>query len=390
MAPKKLENTDDKSEFGKLLAEGGYLKIPKVGDIVRGKVLSTSRREVRLDIEGMAAGVIRGRELFAESSFYDNLKVGDEVDATVLELENENGEMELSFRSAGQQKAWDELRRLFTTSEIVPAKVVEANKGGLLMRIGHVTGFLPVSQLSPEHYPRVSGGDKNKILEKLRSYVGLDMDVRVIDVSENEEKLIVSEKSVWEERQKDLISRYRVGDKVLGEITALADFGAFVRFDTLEGLVHISEIAWQRIDHPRDLLKVGQQVEAEIIGIEGSKIFLSMKKLVDDPWTHIQEEYKIGDRVKGKILKINPFGFFVELTPEIHGLAHASELSDSPNVDPNTLGKIGDEMEFRVVSIEPKEHRLGLSLKEPNEGKKEEKEEKLEEPAEIKDAIEAK
>jgi small subunit ribosomal protein S1 len=390
MAPKKLENTDDKSEFGKLLAEGGYLKIPKVGDIVRGKVLSTSRREVRLDIEGMAAGVIRGRELFAESSFYDNLKVGDEVDATVLELENEHGEMELSFRSAGQQKAWDELRRLFTTSEIVPAKVVEANKGGLLMRIGHVTGFLPVSQLSPEHYPRVSGGDKNKILEKLRSYVGLDMDVRVIDVSENEEKLIVSEKSVWEERQKDLISRYRVGDKVLGEITALADFGAFVRFDTLEGLVHISEIAWQRIDHPRDLLKVGQQVEAEIIGIEGSKIFLSMKKLVDDPWTHIQEEYKIGDRVKGKILKINPFGFFVELTPEIHGLAHASELSDSPNVDPNTLGKIGDEMEFRVVSIEPKEHRLGLSLKEPNEGKKEEKEEKLEEPAEIKDAIEAK
>jgi small subunit ribosomal protein S1 len=379
MAFKKPVN--ENSELGKLLADGGFLKIPKVGDVVRGKIISANRREVRLDIEGMTSGVIRGRELFAESAFYDNIKIGDEVDATVLDLENENGDMELSFRSAGQQKAWDELRRLFTTSEIVPAKVVEANKGGLLMRVGHVTGFLPVSQLSPEHYPRVSGGDKNKILEKLRSYVGTDMDVRVIDVNENEDKLIVSEKTVWEERQKDLIARFRVGNKVLGEVTALADFGAFVRFDTLEGLVHISEIAWQRIDHPRDLLKVGQTVEAEIIGIEGSKIFLSMKKLVQDPWKNINEAYKINDLVKGKILKINPFGFFVELTPEIHGLAHVSELSDKPGIDPNSLGKIGEEKEFRVVSIEPKEHRLGLSLKpaEVEKVKEEKKEEKVEE-----------
>jgi len=383
MALKKTEN--ENSELGKLLADGGFLKIPKVGDVIRGRVLSTSRREVRLDVEGMTSGVIRGRELFAESAFYDNLKPGDEVDATVLELENENGELELSFRSAGQQKAWDELRRLFTTAEIIPAKVVEANKGGLLMRIDNVTGFLPVSQLSPENYPRVSGGDKNKILEKLRSLVGKEMDVRVIDVNENEEKLIVSEKSVWEERQKDLISRFRVGDKVAGEITALADFGAFVRFDTLEGLVHISEIAWQRIDHPRDLLKVGQTVEAEIIGIEGSKIFLSMKKLVEDPWKKIQEDYKIGDKVSGKILKINPFGFFIELTPEIHGLAHVSELSDNPSTDINTLGKIGQEMEFKIVSIEPKEHRLGLSLKAMNEKVVEKKEEKTEEIKEVKD-----
>ncbi|MFH1253544.1 MAG: S1 RNA-binding domain-containing protein [Candidatus Uhrbacteria bacterium] len=361
MAFKKLIN--EESEFGKMLADGGFLKIPKVGDVIRGKIIATSRREVRIDIEGMTTGVIRGRELYAESASYDDLNIGDEVDATILDLENENGDMELSFRSAGQQKAWDELRKFFTTGQIVAAKVIEANKGGLLMRIGHVTGFLPVSQLSPEHYPRVSGGDKNKILEKLRTYAGIDMDVRVIDINESEEKLIVSEKSVWEERQKDLISRFRVGDKVLGEVTALADFGAFLRFDTLEGLVHISEIAWQRIDHPRDLLKVGQQVEAEIIGIEGSKIFLSMKKLVDDPWKRIQEEYKIGQTVKGKILKINPFGFFVELTPEIHGLAHVSELSDKPGIDINTLGKIDQEMEFKVVSIEPKEHRLGLSLK---------------------------
>lgn len=372
------------SEFGKLLASGGYLKIPKVGDTIHGKIISLSRREIRLDLDSMTTGVVRGRELFSESSSYNDLKIGEEVEATVTDLENENGEMELSFRFAGQQRAWDDLRRYFTGGEITAAKVIEANKGGLLIRIGHVVGFLPVSQLSPEHYPRVSGGDKNKILEKLRSYVNKDLDVRVIDVNETENKLIVSEKSVWEERQKDLISRYHVGDKVSGEVTALADFGAFVRFDTLEGLVHISEIAWQRIDHPRDVLKVGQLVEAEIIGVEGSKIFLSMKKLVDDPWKMVQQEYKIGEVVKGKILKINPFGFFVELTPEIHGLAHVSELSENPVSDVNNLAKVGEEMEFKIVSIEPKEHRLGLSLKKSDEVEEAEKAKKTEKAEKIK------
>ncbi len=231
------------------------------------------------------------------------------------------------------------------------------------MRLHHITGFLPVSQLSPEHYPRVSGGDKNKILEKLKSYTGSKMDVRVIDVNEAEEKLIVSEKAVWEDAQKNVLSQYRVGSVVEGEVTALADFGAFVKFDSLEGLVHISEIAWQRIDHPRDLLKIGQTVKAEIIGIEGSKIFLSMKKLVEDPWKNVVARYNIGSLVEGTVLKVNPFGFFVELDPEIHGLAHVSELSVKPVTDVNEIAKEGDKLTFRIVSIEPDEHRLGLSLK---------------------------
>ncbi len=372
------------TEFGKLLAEGGYLKIPKVGDAVKGKILSSSRREVRIDIEGVTTGVVRGRELFAESSVYKNLKPGDEVEATVIDLENENGDVELSFRFAGQARAWDDLRRLFTTGEIVAVKILEANKGGLIVSVSHITGFLPVSQLSPDHYPRVSGGDKSKILEKLRTYVGGSMDVRVIDVNERENKLIVSEKSVWEERQKDIISRFKVGDMVEGEVTALADFGAFVKFavgegaEALEGLVHISEIAWQRIDHPRDLLSVGETVKAEIIGLEGSKIFLSMKKLIEDPWKRVEEKYKINSIVKGKILKVNPFGFFVELDPNIHGLAHVSELSAKPVSDIATIGKPGDVLDFKIVSIEPKEHRLGLSIKAMSEGTKED--EKAKEP----------
>ena len=385
MSSVPVQVSENPSEFQKLLEEGSYLHIPQLGDVVKGKVVAASRREVRLDIDGLGVGVIRGRELFAESKEYNSLKAGDEVEATVLELENENGELELSFRFAGQKKAWEELRRLFTTGELVEVKVLEANKGGLIVRVNNVGGFLPVSQLAPEHYPRVTGGDKNRILEKLKSYVGEAFHVKVIDVNESDEKLIVSEKSVWEDKQKNVIAQYKVGGMVEGEVTALADFGAFVKFagkneapgaEALEGLVHISEIAWQRIDHPRDILKVGEKVKAEIIGIEGSKIFLSMKKLLKDPWQDVGTRYKVGDTVEGTILKVNPFGFFVELDPEIHGLAHVSELSDKPTTDISTIGKPGEKLKFRIVSIEPAEHRLGLSLKskeaEETEGTKEE------------------
>lgn len=355
------------SQLETLLADGTYLNLPAVGDAVTGTVINTGRREIRLDLNGITTGVVRGKELFAESSQFTGIKEGDQVEATVIALENENGEMELSFRFAGQQKAWDDIRRLFTTGETVETKIVEANKGGLIVRLNNITGFIPVSQLSPDHYPRVSGGDKNKILEKLKSYVDMKMNVRVIDVNEADEKLIVSEKAVWEDTQKNVISQYKVGDKIEGEITALADFGAFVKFDALEGLVHISEIAWQRIDHPRDILKIGQTVQAQIIGLEGSKIFLSMKKLVHDPWESVSERYKVGDVVKGKVLKVNPFGFFVELDPEIHGLAHVSELSDKPVTDVEQIGKEGETLDFKIVSIEPNEHRLGLSIKAINQ-----------------------
>jgi small subunit ribosomal protein S1 len=355
--------TNKVSEFEKLLQEASYPILPQVGDVVTGMVVGSGRREIRLDLNGIATGVVRGKELFAESAEYANLDTGSEVEATVMELENENGEMELSFRFAGQQRAWEDIRNLLTSGEELETKILEANKGGLIVQVKNIGGFLPVSQLSPEHYPRVSGGDKNKILEKLKSYIGQNFTVRVLDAHENDEKLIVSEKAVWEDKQKSVLSKFGPGDKIEGEVTALADFGAFVKFDALEGLVHISEIAWQRIDHPRDLLKVGQNVKAEIIGIEGSKIFLSMKKLITDPWANVNDRYNIGDTVKGTVLKVNPFGFFVELDPEIHGLAHVSELSSKAGIDVTTLGKEGEVMEFKIVSIEPKQHRLGLSLK---------------------------
>ncbi len=344
-------------------AHSNFLEIPKIGDTIKGKIISLTKNEIRLDLEGFRTGVVRGYEIYHDSKKINSLKVGDEVEATVIDLENENGEIELSFRYAGQKKAWDELEALQKEGKVIEAKVTDANKGGLLMTIGYVSGFLPVSQLNPEHYPRVPGGEKNKILEKLRQFIGKSLKVKVINASPTEEKLIVSEKAAWEEEQKDFLSGLKIGDVVSGKITAVADFGAFLKFNNLEGLIHISELAWQRIDHPQEIVKIGQDVKAQIIGIDGSKIFLSMKRLAEDPWKKINEKYKIGQIVKGKILKANPFGFFVELDKDIHGLAHISELSNRPIQNPLEVAKIGDVLDFKIISIEPNDHRLGLSLK---------------------------
>ncbi|MBP9864243.1 S1 RNA-binding domain-containing protein [Patescibacteria group bacterium] len=366
---KKVTAKGAETELEKLLSEETYTTFPKKGDTVKGAVIAVGRNEVRMDIGGMTIGIVRGPELDANL----HLTVGDEIEATVIDNDNEFGELELSLKGADRKKSWEKLKELFTSAVVVPVKVLEANKGGLIIRLEGVAGFLPVSQLSPENYPRVAGGEKARILEKLKTLVGTALDVKVLDVNEEGEKLIVSEKAVWETKQESVLSKYQVGSTVEGDVTAVTDFGAFVRFDVnLEGLVHISEIAWQRIDHPRDVLKVGDHVRAEIINIEGSKIFLSMKKLVDDPWKNVASRFKVNDMVRGRVLKINPFGLFVELDPDIHGLAHISELSSKPVKDVNEIARVGDEFDFRIVTIDPENHRLGLSLRKNKDEKKEE------------------
>ncbi len=351
-----------KQDF-KTLLQAYAVDIPKVGDVIKGKVLSVDKGSVCIDVVGLTTGVVRGRELFAESREYSNLKEGDEVEATVLDLENENGEMELSFRIAGYRRAWDNMKKWMKEGLTIKAKVLAANKGGVMMQVEALSGFMPVSQLNPDHYPRVAGGDKNRIFEKLQEIIGKDLEVKIIDADEKEEKLIVSERAVWEDAQKAVLESYKVGDTVTGEVSALTAFGAFLKFgEGLEGLVHISEIAWQRIDHPKDILKVGDSVKAQIIQLDHSKIYLSLKRLVDDPWKKVAEKYKTGSKVMGKILKIEPFGLMVALDKEIHGLAHVSELSDSPIGNINDKFKMGQEVEFEVVSLEPAEHRLGLRV----------------------------
>lgn len=346
------------------LIDSSNVTIPKAGDMVEGEVVSISKSEVRLDIAGLTTGIVRSRELFDESGDYTSLKVGDKVQATVVEMENENGEMELSFRRAGHRKAWDNLEDLKSQGGIVKVKVVDANKGGLMVKLGQVPGFLPVSQLTVEHYPRVEGGDRSRILEMLKKFINQQLEVKIITVDEDDEKLIVSERAAWEEQQQGRLDKYKPGSVVEGVVSGIVDFGCFVKFDDgLEGLVHISELAWQRIDDPREVVELGQKVKAKIINLEGSKISLSLRRLIDDPWKNVKDKYQVGEMVKGKVLKVNPFGLFVELDPEIHGLAHISELSDKPVQDATTVAKPGDELSFKVISIDPHEHRLGLSLK---------------------------
>lgn len=369
---------------------------PKVGDLVKGKVISMGQNEVHLDVDGLWTGIIRGPELNDESGENSKLKLNDEVEATVLDLENEQGTLELSFRFAGHKKAWEELARTRDNGEVVEIKIIDANKGGLMIRLGRVTGFLPVSQLTVEHYPRVEGGNKNRILERLKEFIGQTFRVKVITVDEADSKLIVSERAAWEEKQVEALSKIKIDDIVEGRVSGIVDFGVFLEFgEGLEGLLHISELAWQRIDDPSDYVKVGQMIKAQIIAIEEGKISLSAKRLIPDPWKNMK--YAVGDVVKGKVLKINPFGVFVELDRDIHGLAHISELSAKKIQDPTEIVHPMEEREFKIISMDPRHHRLGLSIralkkatKGAEEAEADEKEEKVDESGEQPTSGEAK
>jgi small subunit ribosomal protein S1 len=377
----------DTQKFEELLKDY-FAQIPQVNDLVKGRVISIDRGEVRVDINGIIIGVVRGEELFSESKEFAHIKVGEEVEATVVEDENENGEMELSFRVAGHRLVWERMAKYAKEGTVIKAKIIQANKGGLMLQADALTGFMPVSQLNPDNYPRVQGGDKNRILEHLKKFVGTTIKVKVLDANIDDEKLIFSEKEVWEEEQKNILDSYKVGDKIKGEVSALTPFGAFVKFgEGLEGLVHISEIVWQRIDHPKDVLKIGDMVEAQIIDLNKSKIYLSLKRLVDDPWKSVKDRYTIGQIVKGEVHKVESFGLMVKLDNEIHGLAHISDLSDKRVADPKELlskFEIGKSYNFEIISIEPAEHRLGLRLEGVKKREVKKADEKVEEKVEEK------
>jgi len=375
MSDKDDKQPVDSGEFGKLL-EKDSIKIPQVGDIIKGTVVTASKSEIKLDINGVLMGIIRGPELYNEVPEYSDLKPGDTAEAAVVDTENENGELELSFRLVGQEKAWDQLRQAYRDKTSIKVKIVDANKGGLLSRYCQIDGFLPVSQLAPENYPRVSGGDKSKILEKLKSFVGQEFEVSVITLNEDDNKIIFSEKDIWNKKQQPSLDKYQVGMEVSGKITAITNFGVFVSFgENIEGLIHISELAWQRIDSPSDMYKVGDSIQAMIISIEGSKVFLSAKKLLKDPWSEVSSKYVVGQIVPGTILKVNPFGLFVKLDDEIHGLAHISQLDLDVKDKISDIFKSGELRDFEIMSISPNEHRLGLRLAaSPKTGSKSKKE----------------
>lgn len=386
-AGKKSVKTEEESDsiMDQLLASQ-EIKFPKINEVVEGTVIEVASNAIYLDIEPFGTGIVLGREI-KDGMGSGKLREGDKVSATIIDLENEDGYIELSVREASYEKAWEDIESKRDTQEKIGTKVLSANKGGLLVEVNGISGFLPVSQLSSKNYPRVDDGDKNKILTLLKKLVNQELEVRILDADRESEKLIVSEKAAQSEKDRETISNLKVGDVVEGEISGVVDFGAFVKFlqpnpektepteeDKLEGLVHISELAWQLIENPRDIAKVGDKVQAKIIGIDNDKISLSMRALQKDPWSLVAEKYSVGDIVKGTVNRINPFGAFVYLDHDIHGLAHVSEMSEMfPGKNLDEIIKVGTEYDWKILSIEPKEHRMGLTLAE-KKAKKEKKE----------------
>jgi len=226
------------------------------------------------------------------------------------------------------------------------------------VEIDKLEAFMPVSQLSASHYPRVEGGNKQKILQELNKLLNQNIKLKIIDLDSREKKLIVSEKAAEEKKLKKALEKYKVGDEIEGIITGVVDFGAFVKFEDLEGLIHISEIDWQIIDNPADFFKVGDTIKAKIVEIEGDKVSLSTKALKENPWEKVREKYQTGEIVEGKITKFNPFGAFVKLDENIQGLAHISEFGTEKKMK-ETM-EIDKTYKFKIISIKPSEYRMAL------------------------------
>ncbi len=347
------EITKDKSEL---------LKPPRVGEIIRGRVVGRGKSSVFIDLGNWGAGIIYGREFLRAREILKKVREEDELFVKIVDLENDEGFLEVSALEADREIAWIRLKEKKDSGESIVVKILGANKGGLLATTSGVNAFLPVSQLNSTNYPRVEDGDATKILRELQKFVGQEMEVKILDLDPKEEKLILSEKIKETEKIKEVLKNYQVGDTVDGEITGVVDFGAFVKFgpESLEGLVHISELDWQLIENPTDVVKVGDRVKLKIIDISNGKVSLSIRALKEDPWKDIEGSYEKGKIIKGKVTKFNPFGAFVEVAPKIQGLCHISEFGSKQKME--ELLKADSEYNFEVLLLDVKEHRLLLKL----------------------------
>ena len=341
------------------LLAGSDVKELQVGDVIEGVVSSVKKHEVWIDLGAKGVGVVLRREI----NHGQQLEPGQNVTVSVIDPELDEGHALLSMKRAAKDRGWDELKRIFDEQEIVEIVPYDANRGGLLVELESVRGFLPVSQLAAGHYPRVSGADKDEILQKLSALVGKPIRARVLDVSRKDNKLIFSEKEAVKDDMQARFAELKVGDIVEGVVTGVIDFGAFVNVQGIEGLIHISEISWERVEDPRDYVKVGQTVKAKIIAIDKDRLSLSLKQMTDDPWLQEVKAFTKGETVEGKITRITPFGAFVQLSPSVEALVHVSEMSDDEAVDPQHIFKLNEKKQFKVLDIDTDARKIALSLK---------------------------
>ncbi len=349
---------DAKITMDDLLAQAGdNVKQLTVGETVDGTVLSVKKHEILIDLGPLGVGLVPRREV----SLSKNYNVGDSVIASVIDTELEDGYSLLSLRKAAKDRGWDEVMAKLESGEIITVVPYDANRGGLLVEYEGIRGFLPVSQLSAEHYPRVGSSDKDEILQRLNSLVKKDIKARILDADRKANKLIFSEKEAVKEGLAERFQKLAIGDTVTGVVTGVVDFGVFVNVEGIEGLIHISEISWERVNNPSDYVKVGQTIEAKIIAIDKERLSLSMKQLTKDPWLDEVEQFKPGERVEGTVTRITPFGAFVQLSPAVEALVHVSELGGD-DTDPEKVFTLNERKEFTVLDIDKENRKISLSL----------------------------
>jgi len=341
-----------------LAAEGDSVKQLTTGEVITGTVLTMRKHEVLIDLGAQGVGFVPRREV----GFSRTLKEGDEVTASVVDSELDNGYSLLSLRKAAKDRGWEELVVKLESGEIIEVSPYDANRGGLLVEYDGVRGFLPVSQLSAENYPRVGSSDKDEILQRLNALVGRALKVRILDIDRKANKLIFSEKEAIKDGLAERFQSLKLGDKVNGVVTGVVDFGVFVNVEGIEGLVHISEISWERVNNPNDYVKVGQTIEAKIISIDKDRLSLSMKQLIQDPWLDEVEKFTPGTAVEGTVTRITPFGAFVQISPAVEALVHISELGGGSDVDPEKVFTLNERKTFTILEVDKDNRKISLSL----------------------------
>ncbi len=342
-----------------LLSSESSVKQLIAGETITGNVLTVKKHEVLIDLGAQGVGFVPRREV----GFSRQLNVGDEVTASIVDSELDNGYSLLSLRKAAKDKGWEEVIAKADAGDVITITPYDANRGGLLVEYEGVRGFLPVSQLSAEHYPRVGSSDKDEILQRLNGLVGKEMTVRILDADRRANKLIFSEKEAIKDGLAARFASLKVGDAVKGVATGVVDFGVFVNVDGIEGLIHISEISWERVNNPSDYVKVGQAIDAKIISIDKDRLSLSMKQLTKDPWLDEVEAMTPGTKLEGTVTRITPFGAFVQLSPAVEALVHISEMGAGSDVDPEKVFTLNERKEFTILEVDRENRKISLSLK---------------------------
>ncbi len=345
---------------------------PREGDLVEGPVVAIAKNKVFIELHPFGTGIIYGREYMTASDILRRVHPGDTIAAKVVDNINEEGYIELSLMEARQALIWAEAEEAVNKGTVFEVAVKEANKGGLMMDWQGVTGFLPASQLKPDHYPRVEDGDRSKILEELKQLIGQKLSVVIITADPQENKLIFSERGPQEEKSASA-ERFAVGDVIEGEVTGAVDFGIFIKIDEgLEGLVHISEIDWGLVENPKTMYKVGEKVNVKVIEVKDGKVSLSIKALKENPWTTASEKYKKGQEVEATIIKYNKHGALASIEEGVAGLVHISEFASAEELHKSL--ELGRSYKFRITLFEPANQRMTLSFKQKEgEDAKEEK-----------------